>query len=83
MAIREGAALWYLKQSVAARVARYTIGVGCTFQYDQKDPEHYARRDYIRTNSMCVSLPVISFADLLGAVERNESETALIPCSQR
>ncbi len=41
----EGAVIWYVKQSVTTRVAKYTIGVELWPSYNQDDHEHYQRRD--------------------------------------
>ncbi|CCA74290.1 hypothetical protein PIIN_08243 [Serendipita indica DSM 11827] len=43
-AAAEGAVIWFLKQSVAARAVRFSIGVKGSIEYTVKDPQHRARR---------------------------------------
>ncbi|KIM19487.1 hypothetical protein M408DRAFT_83484, partial [Serendipita vermifera MAFF 305830] len=43
-AAAEGAVIWYIKQSVAARIARTTFGTNLIRRYDPQDREHRERR---------------------------------------
>ncbi|KIM20881.1 hypothetical protein M408DRAFT_118947 [Serendipita vermifera MAFF 305830] len=43
-AAAEGAVIWYIKQSVAARIARTTLGTGPSWVFDPEDWEHRERR---------------------------------------
>jgi len=38
--------IWYIKQSVTARVARVTFGMSELVEYDPHDPEHRAREQF-------------------------------------
>lgn len=42
-AAAEGAMIWYIKQSVMARIARTTLGVTCRWPYDPQNPDHVQR----------------------------------------
>ncbi|KIM25125.1 hypothetical protein M408DRAFT_331413 [Serendipita vermifera MAFF 305830] len=42
-AAAEGSIIWYIKQSVAARIARTTLGTKLRFAYDSENPEHRER----------------------------------------
>ncbi|KIM25133.1 hypothetical protein M408DRAFT_331419 [Serendipita vermifera MAFF 305830] len=44
----EGAMIWYIKQSVMARIARTYIGVKVTTRYNPGDPEHVRRQQLTR-----------------------------------
>ena len=39
----EGAGIWYIKQSVMARIAKVTLGVEVRPTFDSHDPEHRRR----------------------------------------
>jgi hypothetical protein len=42
--LSEGALMWYLQRSVTKRVAKITLGMECTPEYDRGDPEHRKRK---------------------------------------
>ncbi|KAG8802708.1 hypothetical protein FRC17_006361 [Serendipita sp. 399] len=46
-AAAEGAVLWYIKQIVAGRIARFTIGAEISIAFDPKDPSHLKRKDNV------------------------------------
>ncbi|KIM25135.1 hypothetical protein M408DRAFT_26535 [Serendipita vermifera MAFF 305830] len=46
-AAAEGAMIWYIKQSVMARIARTTIGVRVNRLYNPRDPEHVRRHKLV------------------------------------
>ena len=43
-AVAHGAVCFYLERLVSARVIKLTYGVDVVVDYDEYDPEHYARR---------------------------------------
>ncbi|KAG8817275.1 hypothetical protein FRC17_011311 [Serendipita sp. 399] len=43
-AAAEGAVLWYTKQMVAARIARFTMGIAISCRFDAHNEEHMRRR---------------------------------------
>lgn len=58
--IREGAIIWYIKQSVMARIARVTLGVETSVAYNSADLGHRARETLVFTNSAQVLLLLFS-----------------------
>lgn len=50
----EGASIWYIKQLVTSRVARFTIGMWFMNNYMPHLPEHYARQHLMRQSAESV-----------------------------
>lgn len=48
-AVAEGAVSFFLEHFVSTRVAKYTYGTKCVWDYDASDPEHFIRRGKITT----------------------------------
>ncbi|KAG8830437.1 hypothetical protein FRC18_008098, partial [Serendipita sp. 400] len=44
-AAAEGAVMWYTKQTVSGRIARFTIGAEISVRFNPANPEHLKRRD--------------------------------------
>lgn len=83
---REGASIWYIKQLVVSRVARFTIGMRFMEEYKPHIPEHYARRQLVRQTaelvpglSLCETRSYIDF----WVVVFRHLITHLIPGSKR
>ncbi|KIM25119.1 hypothetical protein M408DRAFT_223687 [Serendipita vermifera MAFF 305830] len=50
-AAAEGALIWFIKQTVLARISRATIGVTVEVPYNAQDPEHVKRNSQVYINT--------------------------------